>query len=139
MTAPVAIAVKRKLSPHHHPPDGSVKVVMFRGDLGNEAALEKCRRRVHAFPSMKSVRALYEGRVQGVGFRWTVKDLSREFDVAGTVKNLPDGRVEVVAQGDETDGFLEEIRRSALAGHIEQERLETIPRVQGLRGFLIIP
>ena len=88
---------------------------------------------------MKSVRALYEGRVQGVGFRWTVKDLSREFEVSGTVKNLVDGRVEVVAQGEETDGFLEAIRRSSLAGHIEQERLETIPRVQGLRGFLIIP
>jgi acylphosphatase len=88
---------------------------------------------------MNSVHVHYEGRVQGVGFRWTVKNLSREFDVAGTVKNLPDGRVEVVAQGDETDDFLEAIRKSALAGHIENERLETIPRVQGLRGFLIIP
>lgn len=88
---------------------------------------------------MKSVQVHYEGRVQGVGFRWTVKSLSREFDVAGTVKNLSDGRVELVAQGDETDGFLEAIRQSALAGHIEQERLEIIPRVQDLRGFLIIP
>ena len=89
--------------------------------------------------AMKSVQVHYEGRVQGVGFRWTVKNLSREFDVAGTVKNLPDGRVEVVAQGDEADAFLEAVRRSVLAGHIENERLETIPRVQGLRGFLIIP
>jgi len=88
---------------------------------------------------MKSVQVHYEGRVQGVGFRWTVKDLAREFDVAGMVKNLPDGRVELVAQGDETEEFLEAIRRSALAGHIESERIETIPRVQGLRGFLIIP
>jgi len=88
---------------------------------------------------MKSVQVHYEGRVQGVGFRWTVKDLAREFDVAGTVKNLPDGCVEVVVQGDETEGFLDAIRKSALAGHIENERLEPIPRVQGLRGFLIIP
>ena len=88
---------------------------------------------------MKSVQVHYEGRVQGVGFRWTVKDLSREFDIAGTVKNLPDGRVEVVAQGDETDEFINAIRQSALAGHIEHERLETIPRVQGQRGFLIVP
>jgi acylphosphatase len=87
---------------------------------------------------MKSVRVHYEGHVQGVGFRWTVKSLVREFDVAGTVKNLPDGRVEVVAQGDETEAFLEAIRQSALAGHIEQERIEDIPRLQGLRGFLII-
>ncbi|MFA7344979.1 MAG: acylphosphatase [Terrimicrobiaceae bacterium] len=88
---------------------------------------------------MKSVQVHYEGRVQGVGFRWTVKSLSREFDVAGTVQNLPDGRVEIVAQGDETDEFLDAIRRSVLAGHIENERLQPIPRVQGLRGFLIIP
>lgn len=89
-------------------------------------------------PDMKSVRVHYDGRVQGVGFRWTVKNLAREYDVAGTVRNLPDGRVELVAQGDEAGEFLEAIRTSALAGHIEQERTEDIPRVQGLRGFLII-
>jgi len=88
---------------------------------------------------MNSVQVHYEGRVQGVGFRWTVKNLSREYDVAGTVKNLPDGRVEVVAQGDDAEAFLGAIRQSALAGHIENERIETIPRRQGLRGFLIVP
>ena len=87
---------------------------------------------------MTSVQVHYEGRVQGVGFRWTVKALAREFDVTGTVKNLPDGRVELVAQGEETEGFLDAIRKSALAGHIDNEHLETIPPVQGLRGFLII-
>ena len=88
---------------------------------------------------MSCVQGHYEGRVQGVGFRWTVKNLAREFEVAGTVKNLPDGRVEVLAQGDETEGFLDAIRKSALAGHIEQEHREILPRVAGLRGFLIIP
>ena len=88
---------------------------------------------------MKSVQVHYEGRVQGVGFRWSVKNLSREFDVSGTVRNLPDGRVEMFAQGDDIEDFLDAIRQSALAGHIEGERLETVPRIQGLRGFLIIP
>jgi len=88
---------------------------------------------------MKSVRVHYEGRVQGVGFRYTIKNLAREFDVSGTVKNLPDGRVELVAQGEELDEFLEAIRQSSLASHIEQERAEIIPRIQKLPGFLIIP
>jgi acylphosphatase len=87
---------------------------------------------------MKSVRVRYEGRVQGVGFRWTVKDLARGFDVAGTVGNLPDGGVEMVAQGDETDAFLEAVRESVLAGHITREEVEPIPRVPGLRGFSIV-
>lgn len=89
---------------------------------------------------MKSIKVSYEGRVQGVGFRWTVKNLAREFDVAGTVKNLPDGRVELVAQGDsaEVTGFLEAIRRSDLAGHIAIESPEDLGRLTGLRGFQII-
>lgn len=88
---------------------------------------------------MKSIKTFYDGRVQGVGFRWTIKNLAREFDVAGTVKNLADGRVELVAQGDpdEVAGFLETIRRSDLAGHITMESPEVIPPVSGLRGFQI--
>ena len=88
---------------------------------------------------MKSVQACYEGRVQGVGFRWTVKNMACGFDVAGNVRNLPDGRVEVLAQGEEVDEFLEAIRTSAMAGHIVRELLSEVPRVSGLRGFSIIP
>jgi len=89
---------------------------------------------------MKTIKTLYEGRVQGVGFRWTVKNHARGFDVAGTVKNLPDGRVELVAQGgsDEVAGFLEAIRQSDLAGHISLESPEIIAYIPNLRGFQII-
>lgn len=49
----------------------------------------------------------YSGHVQGVGFRYSVKQLSLEFDVTGWVKNLPDGRVELVVEGerDELETF----------------------------------
>ena len=88
---------------------------------------------------MKSVKVHYEGRVQGVGFRWAIQHAACGFDVAGSVKNLPDGRVELLAQGEETDEFLEAIRSGSLAGHIAQERISPIPRMSGLRGFSIIP
>ena len=43
---------------------------------------------------------LYEGRVQGVGFRYTTKSVANGFEVTGTVRNLTDGRVELVAEGE---------------------------------------
>ena len=53
----------------------------------------------------------YRGTVQGVGFRFTTRRLARGFAVAGFVRNLSDGRVEVVAEGEsaEIDGFLQAI------------------------------
>lgn len=45
-------------------------------------------------------RYLISGRVQGVGFRYYVEDLARHEGVSGYVRNLPDGRVEVLVEGD---------------------------------------
>ena len=42
---------------------------------------------------------IFVGRVQGVGFRWTTKNLADGFEVTGYVKNLPNGTVEMVAEG----------------------------------------
>ena len=50
---------------------------------------------------------LYSGSVQGVGFRFTAQREAQHFNVTGYVRNLPDGRVELVAEGDrdEVDRF----------------------------------
>jgi acylphosphatase len=42
---------------------------------------------------------LFHGRVQGVGFRYTTRDIAKRFGVSGFVQNLPDGRVRLVAEG----------------------------------------
>jgi acylphosphatase len=45
----------------------------------------------------------FTGRVQGVGFRYTVKNVAQQYNVHGFVKNLPDGRVELVMEGPDPD------------------------------------
>ena len=85
------------------------------------------------------VRVIYSGRVQGVGFRYTVKSLVPGFEVAGTVRNLLDGRVELVAEGprEELEAFLVAIRDSGLGYFIRSENLEWSEATGELRGFQI--
>ena len=53
----------------------------------------------------------YTGHVQGVGFRYTARTVAQRFDVAGFVRNLDDGRVQIVVEGraDEIDAFLKRL------------------------------
>ena len=51
---------------------------------------------------MHSVRGYVAGRVQGVGFRYFVKRNADRLAVSGYAKNLPDGRVEILLQGEKT-------------------------------------
>ena len=56
-------------------------------------------------------RVIYEGRVQGVGFRYTTASIAKPYPVSGYVKNLRDGTVEVQVEGprEPVDAFLQEI------------------------------
>ncbi len=89
---------------------------------------------------MKSVKIIYEGRVQGVGFRWAIRKMAQGYDVTGEVRNLPDGRVELCASGEssEVEAFLQEVRESDLAGHIINEYLNEITSPRVFRGFQIV-
>ena len=64
----------------------------------------------------------FSGNVQGVGFRYTTQDLARGFNVVGYVRNLPDGRVQLVTEGDEQEvaGLLEAIAQQM--GHFIKKR-----------------
>ena len=67
----------------------------------------------------------YSGHVQGVGFRYTVKSVAMGFEVTGVVRNLPDGRVELIAEGarEELEAFRTEIRNAGLEHFIRKEEV----------------
>ena len=86
-----------------------------------------------------SVQVFYEGNVQGVGFRWSVRNIAKGFDVTGSVRNLRDGRVELQAAGDneELRAFLEAILQSELRAHIKKHSESPLADPPAFRGFEI--
>jgi acylphosphatase len=73
-------------------------------------------------------RVLYSGRVQGVGFRYTARRIAQQHAVTGFVRNLDDGRVELVAEGApaELEQLLSAIAE-AMSGHIRETKVAAIP------------
>jgi acylphosphatase len=83
---------------------------------------------------------LYSGRVQGVGFRYTAKTVAAGFEITGTVRNLPDGRVELVAEGrrEELETFRAALLDAGLAGFIRDETVDWADAKNEFRGFEIV-
>ncbi len=96
-----------------------------------EVEMGMARRRLQAF---------FSGRVQGVGFRYSVKALAAGFEATGIVRNLPDGRVEFTAEGErpELEAFLQAIRESEVGRFIRHEELSWTDAVGQFRGFEIV-
>ncbi len=88
---------------------------------------------------MKAVQIFYEGRVQGVGFRYSVSQIAKGFNVTGWVRNLPDGRVELQAGAEpaELDAFIDAIRQSELRALIKKESENAAAAPPAARGFEI--
>ena len=88
----------------------------------------------------KRMCVLYSGRVQGVGFRYTAKSVANGYEVTGTIKNLPDGRVELLAEGEraELEAFREGIRESGLSHFIQHEDVSYSEALNEFRGFEIV-
>jgi acylphosphatase len=84
-------------------------------------------------------RFLVSGHVQGVGFRFFAADAARREGVSGSVRNLDDGRVEAVAEGDQesVDRFERALRRGPSRSRIEHVNVESIGPTGRSTGFVI--
>lgn len=80
----------------------------------------------------------FSGRVQGVGFRYTVRRIAGRYDVAGYVRNLTDGGVQLVVEGprDQLDQMIQDIDR-AMAGNIRDKQVTRSPATHEFDGFEI--
>jgi acylphosphatase len=88
----------------------------------------------------KRMQVVYSGTVQGVGFRYTVKSVARGFELTGTVRNLPDGRVDLVVEGarEELEAFRQALRESELDHFIRKEEVKWSEATNEFRGFEIV-
>jgi acylphosphatase len=84
-------------------------------------------------------RYVITGRVQGVGFRWFTHDAAARDGVHGWVRNLADGSVEVVAEGDAASvaRFESSLRRGPSSARVERFEAEALAPTERSAGFEI--
>lgn len=80
----------------------------------------------------------FAGSVQGVGFRYTARQLAEYRQVTGYVMNLSDGRVEILAEGQqsEVEAFIDEISRE-MADYIGEVQTKDLPPAGSYKQFVI--
>jgi acylphosphatase len=89
-----------------------------------------------------SFRALVSGRVQGIGYRYFTKKMAdRSGDISGSVRNLDDGRVEVIAEGpgDSLRRFIEMLGKGPPFSRVTDLEVTWNPNTQSTVGFTILP
>ena len=88
--------------------------------------------------SKKAIHAYFEGMVQGVGFRFTARDIAQRYSLGGWIKNCSDGRVELIACGDEhkIQAFLDELY-GTFQRHITDQTIEPCQPPADCKGFAI--
>ncbi len=81
---------------------------------------------------------IFSGRVQGVGFRFTAHRMAGRHQLTGYVRNLPDGSVEMLAQGpaEDIDDCINDIQ-DCLAGYVREVKINEIPSNPRHRDFKI--
>ena len=91
-----------------------------------------------AMPEVHHETVFFVGHVQGVGFRYTALQAAREFEVAGFVTNLTDGRVQLEVEGapSEGEGFLASLQ-GRMHGHLRNVVRQPSIRAAQFSGFSI--
>jgi acylphosphatase len=94
-------------------------------------------------PSEEQIVELYarfHGTVQGVGFRWTVQDAAESLALCGIARNLPDGTVEAIVQGDRAalEKLIQNIRSAPSAAVIKSVDIHYRPIQQRFQDFRIV-
>lgn len=87
---------------------------------------------------MKQIKMNVKGRVQGVAFRYMTKIVADQLHINGYAKNLSDGSVEIMAQGDEKaiDIFIDKVKQSpSPQGQVTHYTLEDCPHAEFQKGF----
>jgi acylphosphatase len=89
-------------------------------------------------PEVHHETAYFTGRVQGVGFRYAVLQVAREFEVSGYVANLPDGRVVLEAEGapDQVKAFIGAVHER-MEGYVRRVDRTAAARSPQFSGFSI--
>ena len=89
-------------------------------------------------PDVHHETVFFSGHVQGVGFRYSVLESAREFDVSGFVSNLADGRVQLEAEGRESEvaAFIDVVQEK-MHGYIRKVERRSERRAAGFNGFTI--
>lgn len=89
-------------------------------------------------PEIHRETAFFTGRVQGIGFRYSTLQVAKGFEVAGWVRNLPDGRVEMQVEGTagEIDAFIRAVEET-MDGYIKKTERSSVRAAPSLKGFTI--
>lgn len=89
---------------------------------------------------MRRVKILVSGRVQGVYFRVFTQNKAKHFGLKGTVRNLPDGRVEIIAEAEHPvmEKFIKWCHKGPVTARVDNVEIDELPIGEELLGFKII-
>lgn len=94
----------------------------------------------HSSQDVYEMHAIVKGEVQGVGFRALTRYQAQGLGLRGTVRNLPDGTVEIYAQGSKQrlEELIQKLKEEAFPGQIEEASIEYFPIEQSHDDFRIL-